>query len=173
MLPSVRQSTQSLWNSFEEAKKDIESIEIKKTTIDDLKKMGISPYVTPNIRNLSYLDIIQKFMINPSITKEDLEEGVRTCFEAKGRCKGYEIQIKNINSKRYGSVFLDLFNFRRNTRTFGWDFEAVIIFVDNVVVYKLWHGSPDINEAREVKNPLGPLQDASDIIQNMTVQSIR
>lgn len=173
LLPSAKQTTKSQWKSFEEAKKTVEAIIPSKTTVEDMKKMGISPFAAPNIKTLTYLDIIQRFMLNPSIKKEDLEDGIRSCIEAKGRCYAYEVLIKNVYSKRYGSVFLDLFNFRRNTKTYGWEFDAIIVIVDNVAVYKLVRGSPEVDESREVKNPLGPLQDATDIIQNITAESLK
>ncbi len=145
-----------------------ENIAPLKTSTEELKKLGFDPYSTPNIKILTYLDIIQLFMFNPSIKKEDLDEGIQACINAQTNCSAYKVHIKNILSKRYGSVFLDLFNFKRKIKESGWEFEALIVIVNNTVVYKLWGGKPQIEESKVIKNPLGPLQSPSDLLINTT-----
>jgi len=44
--------------------------------------------------------------------------------------------------------------------TTGWKFGALIVVIDNKVVYKQWSGSPRIEETDLRRNPLGPLQGA-------------
>ena len=104
-------------------------------------------------------------MFNPSIKKEDLDQGIQACIDARINCRAYEIKLQNILRKRYGNVFLDVFNFRRRTHETGWEFEALIVMVNGTVVYKIWGGTPVIDESREIKNPLGPLQDPTDILK--------
>jgi hypothetical protein len=41
----------------------------------------------------------------------------------------------------------------------GWRFNALILFVDDLVVYRSWGGQPAVNEVEVTSNPLGPLQD--------------
>jgi hypothetical protein len=36
--------------------------------------------------------------------------------------------------------------------------------VNDVVVYKLWGGNPLVDENRETKNPLGPLQSPEGVL---------
>ena len=60
--------------------------------------------------------------------------------------------------KRYGNFFLDFFNFERRTKVTGWEFNAVLIIKDDLVIYKLISGQPAIQEYEEANNPLGPLQ---------------
>ena len=66
-----------------------------------------------------------------------------------------------MNSERYGNVVLDMFNFRRKTRTTGWKFQGLIILNGERVVYKLESGEPKILELEDRENPLGPLQEIS------------
>ena len=60
--------------------------------------------------------------------------------------------------KRYGNVVADLFNFNRKVETRGWEFNAVVVLVEKLVVYKSWSGTPSIHERSHTTNPLGPLQ---------------
>lgn len=169
LLPSVKETTQTYyWGTFDEVKATFEKITPYKTTIEELQKLGFDPFQTPNLKILTYLDIIQRFMFNPSIKKEELDEGIQNCIDAKTDCRAYEIQLKNIAKKRYGNVFLDLLNFKRSTKESGWEFEALIVIVNNNVVYKLWGGKPIIDKSMEIKNPLGPLQNPSDLLIDTT-----
>ena len=173
LLPSVKETTiTDLWDTFDEAKSSINKIIPYETTVDELHKLGIDSEITPNFKILTHLDIIQRFMINPNIKKEDLDKGVQACIDAKTFCRSYEIRIRNHTSKRYGNVLLDLFNFKRSTNETGWEFEALIVTVNGTVVSKLWGGSPMIEENRVVKNPLGPLQDPSSVIKERAFDEV-
>ena len=164
LLPSAKQTTISPWNSFEDAKSAFDKITPYTTNADEMRSLGFDPFTTPNIKILTYVDIMNRFLPNPSIKKEDLDEGIQSCINAKANCKAYEFFPQIIRSKRYGNVLLDLFNFRRKTIESGWRFQALIVLIDSTVVYKLWGGDPIIDQHRETKNPLGPLQNASDIL---------
>jgi len=173
LLPSVKEETKmDSWNTFDEAKTAFEKIIPDETTKDDLQKIGFEPGKTPNLRILTHLDIIQLFMANPSIRKDDLAPGIKSCIDAKENCSAYEIKIRSIANKRYGSVFLDLLNFKRRTNQTGWKFDALIVMVNGTVVHKLWGGTPIIDEYREVKNPLGPLQDPSGIVKDRATNTL-
>lgn len=165
LLPSTKQTIPSPWSSFEEAKASFDMIIPYKTTAHELKALGFDPFSTPNIKILTYVDIMNLFMPNPSIKKEDLDEGIQSCINAKANCVAYEFDPRIIKSRRYGNVLLDIFNFSRKSRESGWRFEAIIVIVDNIVVYKLWGGNPIIDQYREIKNPLGPLQNADDLFK--------
>ena len=164
LLPSAKQTVLSPWNSFDEAKADFDRIVPYESKKEDLRALGFDPYSIPNIKILTYLDIMNRFMPNPSIRREDLDEGIQACIEVRARCGGFDFSPTVVNSKRYGSVLADLLNFRRRTNETGWQFQALIVLIDDVVVYKLWGGRPIIDEYRETKNPLGPLQNANDLL---------
>lgn len=55
---------------------------------------------------------------------------------------------------------MDIFNFRRETDITGWTFNAMILMVDDLVVYTLHGGQPRIHEKEVSRNPLGPIQDS-------------
>lgn len=172
LLPSTKQTIKSPWSSFDEAKSAFDRIIPGKTTFEELKSLGFDPFSTPNVKILTYLDIIQRFMANPSIKKEELDEGIQVCIDAKGKCRAYELEPKITTSKRYGNFWLDFFNFKRNTKESGWSFKALIITVNDSVVYKLWGGSPIIDEDRVIKKPLGPLQNSEDLIKQAPIDRL-
>ncbi len=171
-LPSAKQTSKSPWDSFEDAKATYDRIIPAKTTSKEMQTLGYDPFTSPNIKILTYVDIMNRFMPNPSITKESLPEGIQACIHAKADCIAYEFDPQVIKSRRYGNVFLDLFNFHRKSTETGWKFEALLVVVDDVVVYKLWGGNPLINKNKETKNPLGPLQNAGDLLKGVVTPDL-
>lgn len=161
LLPTVQQTTESRWKSYEDTRQSFNRIVPGKTTSEELKEMGFDPFENPNIKLLNYLDITRIFIPNESIRMADLHPDIRNCLKAKIECQGYEISPKITNSKRYGNVVLDVFNFRRKTRTTDWKFQGLIILNGDLVVYKLESGEPNILELEDRENPLGPLQEVS------------
>ena len=161
LLPTVEQTTESRWKSYEDAKQSFDKIMPGKTTFGELKALGFDPFESPNIKLINYLDITRIFIPNESIRLADLHPDIRTCLKAKTDCQGYQISPKITYSERYGNVVLDVFNFRRKTKTTGWKFQGLIILNGELVVYKLESGEPKILELEDRENPLGPLQEIS------------
>ena len=161
LLPTIEKTTESRWKNYEETKQSFDKIVPGKTTPAELRELGFDPFENPNIKLLNYLDIIRTFIPNESIRMADLHPAIRNCLKAKTACQGYEISPKITHSERYGNVVLDIFNFRRKTRTTGWKFQGLIILNGELVVYKLESGEPRILELEDRENPLGPLQDIS------------
>ncbi|ALG67456.1 hypothetical protein [Beggiatoa leptomitoformis] len=164
LLPEVNTTIQTPWQSFDEVKISFDNVEPMVTTVDKLKKLGIEPFVTPNVKLLNYLDLVQRFIPNSSITLADLPDAIRSCLAMKEKCQGYEMIPIERNSKRYGNVILDVLNFRRQTKITGWRFQALLVLQEDLVVYKLWSGEPHILEYEDRKNPLGPLQDVGRVL---------
>ena len=161
LLPTIEQTTESRWKNYGETKQSFDKIAPGKTTSAELRELGFDPFENPNIKLLNYLDIIRIFIPNESIRMVDLHPSIRNCLKTKTACQGYEISPRITHSKRYGNVVLDVFNFRRKTRTTGWKFQGLIILNGDLVVYKLESGEPNILELEDRQNPLGPLQDVS------------
>ncbi|MBW2465686.1 MAG: hypothetical protein JRF02_00150 [Deltaproteobacteria bacterium] len=164
LLPSQKNIVITPWKSFKEAETAFEKITPYQTQKTELEKIGFAPRATSNFTVLNYLDIMERFMPNQSITKEDLAAGLQDCLADQEQCYAYEINIRKFKSQRFGNVFLDLFNFRRKTKVRGWEFNALIVLKDGLVVYKLSSGAPMTDELHDSKNPLGPLQSADKFI---------
>lgn len=164
LLPVAKGRVESPWESFDEAKQAFDRITPYQTNRDELHSLNFAPSRNPNIEIVTYLDLIDRFMPSSSFRKEDLPEGIQDCIENNNQCNGYELKINRIESKRFGNVFLDLFNFKRQTHKTGWEFNALIVLESNKVVYKLWSGKPRIDEFTYNKNPLGPLQESGSLL---------
>lgn len=167
-LPSSKDIFVSQWRSYEQVYNAFQEIIPYHTDLDGLKKLGFSPDVTPNIQILNHLDIMHRFLPNPSITLKDLDLGIQDCLAAQERCYAYEITAHHIDSERHGNVLLDIFNFHRKTNIKGWEFRAIIVLKNDLVVYKICGGKPNIDEFKDQKNPLGPLQQPDRIVGVVT-----
>lgn len=166
MLPSAKSEDESVWDHFNQVKDSYDRITPFATTQEELFALGFNPYTTANIKILNYLDIIEKFMPNTNITKDDLDVGLRGCIEAKNVCMAYEIKLRHMESQRKGNVVLDMLRFKREARQTGWQFSALIVLVDDLVVYKVWDGTPLIDGEVTKKNPLGPLQEPATLVED-------
>lgn len=159
LFTSGRNTVKSQWASFDSTKAAFDEIEPGHTTKEDLGCMGFDPYQNSNVRILTYLDIMNRFVPNNSVALEDLPEPVRACLEAQEKSQAYELETSDQHSKRYGNLFLDVFAFNRKTRETGWNFKALILLNEDKVVYKLWSGQPLVERYEQKKKPLGPLQE--------------
>jgi hypothetical protein len=158
LLPASKKETVSEWGSYDQALKSFAAIEPYKTTRADLNASGLDPRVNPNITVLHYADVVQRFAAAALLKPEEMDQGIRDCLRAGRKCSGYAITVKKLDRNRVGNFWLDSFRFKRETVTAGWGVDALLVFVDDLVVYELVGGQPHITEYEEERNPLGPLQ---------------
>jgi hypothetical protein len=158
LLPESR-SNVSTFNSFEDAKNAVESLKPMQSTSETLKALGIEANTQPNVSLLTHADIVRRLAPGSVLTKLDLDPGIVVCIEAKDACRGLELLASRIAKVRNGNFFSDFLNFSRRTEISGWRFNALILMVNDVVVYRTWGGQPAIHETEVQSNPLGPLQD--------------
>ena len=158
LLPKTH-SEASAFKSFNDAKVAIESLIPMQSNQDTLVALGIEAGKQPNTTLLTHADVVRRFVPTGVVTKQDLDPGVVACIEAKDACRGLELVASRIDKTRNGNFFSDFFNFNRRTDTTGWRFNALILLVDQVVVYRTWGGQPSVSDTEIHNNPLGPLQD--------------
>jgi hypothetical protein len=158
MLPRAR-SESSPFKSFEEARIAIDALVPMRSNVTAVTQLGIDPLKQPNTRILTHDDIVRRFVPSALLKREDLDPGVLSCLEARDACRGWEIQGARILKARTGNFFTDFTNFSRREETTGWRFNALILLVNDVVVFRSWGGQPSVNEVEVNTNPLGPLQD--------------
>ena len=158
LLPKSRTDTIS-FNSFDEARDAVEALVPMKSDRATLAKNGFDPKKLPNTTLLTHADIMRLFLPTAVLSRGDLDPGILACLEARDACTGVQIAGAKIETERKGSFWADFFNFQRHTDTTGWRFNATILFVKDVVVYRSWSGQPAVNEVQETHNPLGPFQD--------------
>ena len=158
MLPRA-QNESTPFESFDAAQSAIESLVPMHSTLDTLTRLGLNPAQQPNIVILTPDDIVRRFVPSNMLKREDLDPGVLACINAKEACRGWSIAFSRVNRARTGGFFLDFTNFRRRTETTGWRFTALVLLVNDTVVYRQWGGQPNVREVEVNTNPLGPLQE--------------
>ena len=164
MFYSENHRSVTVWTNFDAAEDAFNKIIPHQTRVEDLKVLGFDPHTTPNIEILNYLDIIQRFIPNSSITKEDLHKDVRDCIESKDGCMGYELDLDIIRKRRFGNLMLDMTGFTKKTKVYGWNYKALILIKDGIVVYKLRSGQPNVDKIERKIKPLGPLQEIEGLL---------
>jgi hypothetical protein len=158
MLPKGSNDS-SQFKTFEEARAAIESLVPEQSTMAELTAKGIDPAKHPNSALLTYAEVVRRFVPGSILTRDDLDPGVNACLRAREACRGVELIASRIARDREGNFFADFFNFSRRTVTTGWRFNAMVLLVNDVVVYRTWGGQANVNELEVRTNPLGPLQD--------------
>ena len=159
LLPSGVESDTGSWSTYESAERTFSKITPNKTTTQDLKDIGIDFKTTPNLKKLTYLDVMNKFNLDGSVFNNiKLPPGVQDALNKHEKCIGYELTLNSHSSKRIGGFWKDTLGFEQITTTHGWEFKGLIIIVDHTVVYVLHSGSPKMNKTSSEKQPLGPFQ---------------
>jgi hypothetical protein len=161
VLPSTEETTESPFQDYKSAEDAYVQITPFQTTVGELKTRGLDPYTTPNVKVLNYLDLVPRFLPQQSVKKEDLDPAVQACLSARERCQGWLTEPSRISRDRTGNAALDVLGFERETTSTGWKAAMLVLIQDDVVVYKLWSGTPIINEVKRDTKPLGPFQDLS------------
>lgn len=159
LLPSGQETSNGTWKSYAQVENTFKKIIPNKTTTADLSELGIHFSKTPNLRTLTYLDVMEMFKLDSTVFNNiNLPPGMKEALGKHEKCKGLELKINHTNNKRVGSFWKDMLAFEQVTQSTGWSFEALIVIVDDTVVYVLYSGSPKINKRESNKQPLGPLQ---------------
>ena len=172
VLPQTEVVTQSPWTNYTAVVTAFDKIVPYQTHVEDLKALGFHPLVSPNVKIMTYVEVAQYFMPNPSFTKADLNPSVRDCIQAEERCKGYLVDLSDIQTKRYGSAILDITGFKRRTHEYGWRFKGVILTTNGVVLYKLASGDPEVSTKRVHIKPLGPLQELDSAVGGAMMKAV-
>lgn len=157
-LPEAHTDTTS-FKTFDEARAAIEALVPMKSDRKALEQNGFNPAKHPNMTLLTHADVVRRFLPSSILKREDLDPGILACLEARDACHGVEIIGAKISRERKGSFWADFLNFQRHTNTTGWRFNAVVLMVNDLVVYRSWSGQPAIDEKEVTRNPLGPFQD--------------
>jgi hypothetical protein len=164
LLPSTQATARSKWRSFDEAKVAFDRILPGTTSTNELAELGFDPTTNANVRILTYLDVIQRFIPNQSITMNDLDPSVRTFIEHREEGQAWEVEVNTTKSRRYGNALLDVTGFVKKSHETGWQFKALLLIHEGRVVYKLASGQPNLDRYDKRVRPLGPLQELDDLL---------
>ncbi len=171
LLPTQGVYTESSFETYTQVEGVVDKIVVGETKYSDLVKMGLDLENIPNVKRLTYLDVMSKFKLDsPSrftlFNKIELPAGVLKMLAAKEEGRAYEINLERLKNQREGSLFLDVLNFRKTVHTTGWQISVLILIVDDTVEYVLYSGEKNIDRIEKERNPLGPFQgfDGGDIV---------
>ena len=164
LLPTSQDAVKSKWTSYKEAQEAFDRIVPGTTGTNELVALGFHPAANPNARLLTYLDVIQRFMPNRSISTNDLDPAVREFIQSGDDGQAWEVEINRAKAKRRGNALLDVTGFDKKNHATGWRFKSLFLILDGRVVYKLASGIPHVEiDERRIK-PLGPFQEVDSLI---------
>jgi len=167
MLPKSRTET-TTFESFDQARAAIESLVPMKSRREDLDSNGFKPGKQANVIQLTHADVVRRFVPSALLRRGDLNPGVMACLEARDACQGLEMNVVRIKKERLGNFWADFFNFNRHSETTGFRFNAVVLLVNDTVVFRSWGGQAAVHEVEVSRNPLGPFQDIGPPVANST-----
>ena len=164
LLPRSTDETRMRWVEFDDARQAVEQVEPYRSRRSDLLSDGFDPYQNPAVTILAWPDLLQRFANAEFIRSGIPDTGVRECLAAGRRCTGLSITVRRIRRERRGNFWADSLAFRREVLVTGWTFNALIVFIDDLVVYRAFGGQPKLEEISITRNPLGPIQGWGDVI---------
>lgn len=164
LLPHEASVSSNSFQTYEQVQAAYAGVTPGNTRLTDLPKMGFDTATTPNVEVLSYLGVIERFMPRSTMSYDKLAPQVQGCIEAQDRCSAFVFHPQHVETRRTGSVLLDLLGFERRSVDTGWSAEVVLLMQDGRVAYKLMSGRPRIDEMHDQVTPLGPLQDIGNTV---------
>jgi hypothetical protein len=163
LLPHGTTDAPRPFNSYDDAAAAAERIVPFKTKEQELPKLGFDVQQGSNVQIIPYPNIVARLAPYSALEFNHLDPGIRTCILAMAGCHGYLFRFEREDRKREGSFLLDFLNFRRETHTKGWWFEALVVMdKDGTVLFRNVAGLPNMDRTDTQRNPLGPLQPAGE-----------
>jgi hypothetical protein len=159
LLPRKADIKNTNFRSYAAVQVAYQTISAGSTRVSDLGQIGFDAAQSPNVEVLSYLGVIERFMPRDSIKFDQLDPAVKSCIEAREGCSAYIFKPERIHEERTGNWFLDVLGFERETVSYGWSAEVLLLVQDGRIVYKVMDGKPRINNYHDDVEPLGPFQD--------------
>jgi hypothetical protein len=170
LLPRSTDETRMAWQEFDQARQSIEQIIPYQTRRAELLSDGFDPYRNPAVTILSWPELLQKFATADMLKTGILDSGLQACLAAGRRCTGLSISVRRIARQRQGNFWLDSLSFRREVLVTGWTFNALIVFLDDLAIYRAFGGQPKIEEVSITRNPLGPIQAWGDSVGGLLLR---
>jgi hypothetical protein len=158
LLPQQTNTANGSFKTYADPQSANDHVVPGRTRISELSALGFDASA-PNVEQLSYLGVMDRFMPKANVRYADLAPQVQACLHARERCVAYVYRPTLIVSHRTADTMLDVFGFDRTTVNNGWSAEVTLLIQSDRVTYKVISGKPRIDETQEKVQPLGPLQD--------------
>jgi hypothetical protein len=163
LLPAQDDHANGKFKTFDDVKAAYARVQPGQTRVADLSGIGFD-LTEPNVEQLSYLGVMERFMPRANMTQDEVAPEVRKCIHSRDHCMAYVFRPSMVHTERKGDTMLDVFGFDRTTINHGWSAEVTILVQDDRVAYKVISSKPNINETHEKVQPLGPLQDLGNAV---------
>ena len=163
LLPVQSDNTNGKFKTFNDVKTAYERVQPGRTRVVELPSLGFD-LTEPNVEQLSYLGVMERFMPRANMTQDEIAPEVRNCLRLRDRCVAYVFRPSEVHAERTGDTMLDVFGFDRTTVNHGWSAEVTLLVQDDRVAYKVISSKPNIHETHEKVQPLGPLQDLGNAV---------
>jgi hypothetical protein len=157
MLPRSHAENPSPFQSYEQAQQALERVRPYSTNTAELEALGLDPADSANVEQVPYPQWVSVLM-HQSVPRDAQDPGIRDCIAAEQGCRAFIFRYGVLNARREGAFLSDFLNFRRETRTLGWRFEAVLLVRGDTVLFRNHAGQAHIEQLERRRNPLGPLQ---------------
>jgi hypothetical protein len=115
------------------------SIRPGKTLASDLGKLGFDVASSPDVKVLSYLGVIERFMPRNSVGFDRLAPAIQSCIDARDRCTAY---LYHATGQAPGGSLFDLIGNPAQAATQHGAAEVVLLVQDGRVAYKAMSGEP-------------------------------
>lgn len=158
LMPSQFEASGVAVATHQEFSKRFTAIEDGKTTLADLKKMGLDPDQVPNVLKINYVEIRDMFL-GAQLTFSVLPVPIQQCIIMENKCTGYRYSAKRIKTIGSGNLALRWLDIKKQDIKKGWSGEFYIFMYEDTVVYKLPGDTiANILEPKTSKNPTGFLK---------------
>lgn len=158
LLPLASSEPQQPFRSYEAAAQALARVVPYRTTRAELEVLGFHQRDSANVVRIAYPDSIARLAPNSAVPLDALDRGLRDCIVARMACQVHEYHFARQSQRRDGPFLADFFNFRRRTSITGWRFTALVVVLDDLVLFTSHGGEPRVDQVDERVNPLGPFQ---------------
>lgn len=158
LLPRSANDMPSTFVDFAAAQHALETIVPFHTSIEDLPTLGFDPRSGSNVTQIPYPEITTRLAPNPAVPLDAMDPGIRRCILAQTACRGYAFRFGEQHRTRSGDFWLDFLSIKRITHITGWQFDALVVVGDGVVLFRNFGGEPKTERTERQFNPLGPFQ---------------
>ena len=162
LLPKASNDAPSSFVDFAAAQAALEQIVPFHTTVEQLPALGFDPQGGSNVTQIPYPEIAARLAPNPAVPLDAMDAGVRRCILSQTACRGYVFHFGQQDRKREGAFLLDFLNIKRTTHITGWQFDALVVVGDGVVLFRNFAGEAKTDRTERQFNPLGPFQPAGE-----------
>lgn len=100
LLPETRSEEPSPFAIFEDARAAIERIEPHRTSVQEMKALGLDSQASSNVREVPYPQLVGQLVESPSLALSDLDPGIRECIAARQRCRAYRFRFSRVMRER-------------------------------------------------------------------------